>query len=281
MNFERSVFEIIAARHSWRSYTEDAVPDRTQDRIRSFIAMLPEPPFGSKVRFALNELDRSKGKKPQGTYGIIRGASLFLAGILTPGSMGFEDFGYLFESIILYITSQGLGSCWLGGTFDSSFFSGISRLQKGEIIPAVSPVGFSAEKRTLVDTAFVLFAGSGKRKPWSELFFQDTFGNSLDRESAGPYAQVLDMVRIAPSASNKQPWRIIHKDGAFHFYLTRTRGYAALNRSADLQRIDMGIAMLHFELASGESGLSGRWEKCNQEKTSLPERTHYVISWIP
>jgi hypothetical protein len=280
MKFEKSVLELIEARKSWRSYTEDAVPDSALDKIRSFISMLPEPPFGSKVRFSLNEFDRSKGKKPQGTYGIIRGASLYLAGILTPGGMGFEDFGYLFESVILCITSQGLGSCWLGGTFDSTFFSGLSGLLKDEIIPAVSPIGFTADKRTMVDTAFVLFVGSRKRKPWSELFFQDTFGNSLGRDSAGLYARVLDMVRIAPSASNKQPWRIIRKDGAFHFFLTRTRGYAALIRSADLQRIDMGIAMLHFELAAKESGLPGKWENCEQAQIGLPERTHYVISWV-
>jgi nitroreductase len=281
MEFGKSVFDIMEARHSWRSYREDPVPDSIQEGIRSFIAGLPEPPFGSRVRFSLNELDRSRGKRPQGTYGVINGASLFLAGILTPGGMGFEDFGYLFERVILHVTSQGLGSCWLGGTFDSSYFSGLSGLQEKEIIPAVSPVGFTADKRTLLDTAFVLFIGSRKRKPWSELFFQDTFGNSLDRESTGAYARVLDMVRIAPSASNKQPWRVIRRDGAFHFFLTRTPGYSALIRSADLQRIDMGIAMLHFELAVRESGLSGKWERNSQVHAGLPERTHYVVSWVP
>jgi len=281
MEFGKPVFDIIEARRSWRSYREDAVPESKQEGIRSFIAKLPEPPFGSRVRFSLNEVDRSRGKRPQGTYGVIKGASLFLAGILTPGGLGFEDFGYLFESIILYVTSQGLGSCWLGGTFDSSYFSGLSGLHEGEIIPAVSPVGFTADRRTLLDTAFVLFVGSRKRKPWSELFFQDSFGTSLDRESAGEYARVLDMVMIAPSASNKQPWRIIRKDGAFHFFLTRTPGYAALIRAADLQRIDMGIAMLHFELAARESGLPGNWEKCSGACAGLPDRTHYIVSWIP
>ena len=28
---------------------------------------------------------------------------------------------------------------------------------------------------------------------------------------------------------------------------------------ADLQRVDMGIAMCHFELAARERGLAGRW----------------------
>ena len=68
------------------------------------------------------------------------------------------------------------------------------------------------------------------------------------------------MVRLAPSASNRQPWRIIagrsRKD--FHFFLERTPGYNN-NRfvKSDLQRVDMGIAMCHFELAMKESGFNG------------------------
>lgn len=281
MEFGKPVFDIIEARHSWRSYRDVVVPGSVKEGIRSFIAGLPDPPFGSRVRFSLKEIGRSMGKRPQGTYGVIKGACLFLAGILKPGGMGFEDFGYLFESVILHITSQGLGSCWLGGTFDSTYFSGLSGLHEGEIIPAVSPVGYTADKRTLLDTAFVLFAGSRKRKPWSDLFFQESYGNSLERESAGAYARVLDMVRIAPSASNKQPWRIVRKDGAFHFFLTRTPGYAAMIRGADLQRIDMGIAMLHFELSAREAGLSGKWVHCSDIPAGLPERTTYVVSWVP
>jgi len=60
------------------------------------------------------------------------------------------------------------------------------------------------------------------------------------------------MVRIAPSASNKQPWRIVKIEGAWHFFLERTKGYGdgiifKLLKLADIQRLDMGIAMCHFE----------------------------------
>lgn len=33
----------------------------------------------------------------------------------------------------------------------------------------------------------------------------------LEKEEAGNYEAALEMVRIAPSASNKQPWRILKK----------------------------------------------------------------------
>jgi hypothetical protein len=279
MKYEKPIAGLIRVRRSWRSYREELIPDDAKERIRTFISGLQDPPFGSKVRFVIAESDTSKGKKPQGTYGVVKGASCFLVGILTPSEMGFEDFGYLFEAVVLYITSQGLGTCWMGGTFNSSLFSGMARLREDEIIPVVSPLGIIADRRTLVDTAFVLFAGSKQRKLWTEIFFQNTFGNSLKTETAGSYAQALEMVRLAPSASNRQPWRVVMRDGCFHFYLMRTRGYSTFNRAADLQRIDMGIAMFHFEQTVRESGMTGKWEKRNPGITELPERTTYVISW--
>jgi hypothetical protein len=93
------------------------------------------------------------------------------------------------------------------------------------------------------------------------------------------------MVRWAPSASNKQPWRVIRSDDAWHFYLQRTKGYGKgsmifnVLRLADLQRVDMGIAMCHFELAVHEFNLHGRW-KIEEPEIRKPENTEYIVSWI-
>jgi hypothetical protein len=70
---------------------------------------------------------------------------------------------------------------------------------------------------------------------------------------------------MAPSATNKQPWRIVRRGDDWHFYLVRTKGYGKgspwfkLLRIADLQRVDLGIAMCHFELVARESGRDGLW----------------------
>ena len=53
------------------------------------------------------------------------------------------------------------------------------------------------------------------------------------------------MVRWAPSAVNRQPWRIIRKDGVFHFYEKKDKGYVS-DKTGDLQRVDLGIALCHF-----------------------------------
>jgi nitroreductase len=90
------------------------------------------------------------------------------------------------------------------------------------------------------------------------------------------------MLRLGPSASNRQPWRVVKEPGraVFHFYLRRSAGYEKLIRAVDLQRIDLGIAMSHFELTARELGLEGHWEPRPPPLDPLPERTGYIQSWV-
>ena len=53
-----------------------------------------------------------------------------------------EDFGYLTESIILYATDLGLGTCWLGGSFTRSTFIERFPLAPSETMPAVVAIGY-------------------------------------------------------------------------------------------------------------------------------------------
>ena len=50
----------------------------------------------------------------------------------------------------------------------------------------------------------------------------------------------------------------------------------------DLQRLDMGIAMCHFELTAEAFNIAGGWLKSRPVKPSLAktaDRAEYVISW--
>jgi hypothetical protein len=74
------------------------------------------------------------------------------------------------------------------------------------------------------------------------------------------------------------------RDGTkWHFYLQRTSGYSSRNvtffKLADMQRIDMGIAMCHFELTVREMGLSGEWVLSEQSIEKPDELTEYIVTW--
>ena len=281
IRFDRPVRELIAKRRSWRSYRDEDLSEEVKDRLHEAISSLEPPPFGSKIRFSLIESSMQEKKRVKGTYGVIKGACNFLAGALMPGDMAFEDFGYSMEELILFITSLDLGTCWIGGTLNRSYFGDKMGLRPGEIIPAITPVGFVTDKRSLLDSIFFLSAGSKNRKPMHELFFENDFKTPAPPGIAGHYADAMEMVRLAPSAVNKQPWRIVKKDGIFHFYLCRALGYNAFFSDVDMQRMDMGIAMFHFHSCAHEADLSGRWAVVDPGISSLPQRTHYCVSWVP
>lgn len=89
-------------------------------------------------------------------------------------------------------------------------------------------------------------------------------------------AQVLEMVRWAPSAVNKQPWRIVLKDGAYHFYEKKDRGY--VNEAVgDMQKIDVGIALCHFIMGLEEKGI-GLEVNTVDPKIDIPDDTEYIAS---
>ncbi|MBI4733391.1 MAG: nitroreductase, partial [Rubrobacteridae bacterium] len=114
------------------------------------------------------------------------------------------------------------------------------------------------------------------------LFFSYELKELNSEFYSSPYGTVLEMVRIAPSASNKQPWRIIcgRSEKDFHLFLERTKGYnKKIYGLSDLQRIDMGIAMCHFETAAEESEIRGSWIKNKPQDINVPASWEYVASW--
>jgi len=195
---EQSILELIGRRTSVRTYEPKPVEPDKLERLKAFMDTVVNP-FGAQVRFGLTESAAQK----VGTYGFIRGARTFLAGCVKKGGLDMEGFGYAFENVVLYATALGLGTCWLGGTFKRSTF--IERMRpEGEYLPAVSPIGYASERKSLAEKAVAASAGARKRKRFGEVFFDGQAAKPLMLDDS-PLKTCLEMVRIGPSASNKQP----------------------------------------------------------------------------
>ncbi|MEN6319465.1 MAG: nitroreductase family protein [Syntrophaceae bacterium] len=285
MLYSKPVTEIIRQRFSCRTYFEKPILEDKRQRLTDFLSLSGAGPIGSPVRLKLvaaTEQDRNS-LKGLGTYGVIRGATGFIVGAVGYGERNLEDYGYLMERAILYATDIGLGTCWLGGTFTKSRFAKKIAASDEEQVPAVTAVGYTARSRT--NDWIRERVGAHNRHPWEKLFFWEKFGVPLLPDEAGVYREPLEMVRIGPSASNKQPWRIIQDGKTWHFYVQRTKGYGnsiafRLLGLADLQRVDMGIAMNHFELAANELGLKGKWV-IKEPGIKKPDKlTEYTVSWV-
>jgi hypothetical protein len=152
-------------------------------------------------------------------------------------------------------------------------------------VPGVSPVGIISDKRNLRSSIVRTFAGSKKRKPWEKLFFSGSFLNPLEEPDSGTYMEALEMVRIAPSASNLQPWRIIKETDkdVFHFFIDGSKYYQRRSVYQNLQYIDMGISLSHFELTASELGLKGKWvvkDGIQENKDyGISSNAEYIITW--
>lgn len=277
-----SMIEAIQKRYSMRTYNSTEIEAEKILQVKEYLEGNQKGPFGNRVRFQLVDAsDYDKNELKQlGTYGNITGTRIFIAGAVQKGDKAMEDFGYCMEKNILKATELELGTVWLGGSLNRSTFAKKLNAEEGELIPAVTPLGYSSDHRTMIDRVIRFMSGGKNRKPFNELFFMGDLKTPLEASRCGRYADVLESVRLAPSASNKQPWRLVKEEGqyVFHIFMKENPKYNNSFGEIKIQNIDMGIAMCHFESAARELGLEGSWQA--NKPTLDAGDLEYIVSWI-
>ena len=188
-----------------------------------------------------------------GTYGVIRKAACFIPVEAEPdNASALMRAAYAAEQAVLFLTARGYGSCWLGATFN---FKQLEAAQGRKTVAAIA-LGKPAAREHLLSRITGKLAGSSKRLPFDVLF-----AVSADSD----YREALELVRLAPSSLNKQPWRAVETAEGLHFFCTGTN---------IMNRLDMGIAFCHFLLAAP----AGSWAK--EERFASLRREHYVASYL-
>lgn len=267
MYYKKSIDELIKKRFSCRIFQEKRIEQAKIQELKDACALLKEGLAGERVKFHLVELsDDDLRKVDPDDFSLIINPITFIGGSIRKSRLAYESYGYLLEHLVLKATEMGLATCWLG-YFNTDYFKEI-KLAADEILPAVCVVGYAAEK-----------GFSSSRRKWESLFFIKDFKTSMSAIVAGNYSEPLDMLRMAPSAGNLQPWRVVKEKNknVFHFFKKRLdREY----EKRKLHNVDIGIAMCHFELAAKKNELEGTWEKLKENPIPVPERTEYIISWI-
>lgn len=240
------MIETINKRRSVRTFQKKSLTKKDQQSIKDILESVMEKkgPFGNRVKLAFYESSYANDEVPVkiGTYGFVKNAPAFIAGCVKNTHEGIIDFGYLFEEVILKLTALGLGTVWLGGTFNREVFDYL--LEEGDIVPAITPVGYIAENKSIREKIIMSAAQSKQRQPFESLFFENDLNTPLNKDHA--FSKYLELVRVGPSASNKQPWRVVVSGNKAHFYLERTPNYG-VGRPFSIQALDLGIAICHFE----------------------------------
>jgi len=268
-----NIIEAVRHRRSVRTFDGEALRPEDARRLTDF-AVGVENPYGIPIAWRLLDAVENGLSSP-----VIAGARTYMAGKLRRTDHAEEAFGYAFEKIVLFAETMGLGTTWIAGTMNRAAFERAMELSDGEVMPCVSPLGYPAEKMSLRETVMRRGVRADSRLPFGELFFDGSWETSLAPGRAGELLPALEMVRLAPSAVNRQPWRVVLRDGKAHFYEKRSRGYVGAD-GWDLQKIDMGIALCHFELGA-QAG--GRRAVLALDDPGLPagEGLYYVASFVP
>jgi nitroreductase len=210
-----------------------------------------------------------------GSYGLVQNPPHLLVGVLPEESdLARLDLGYVLEQVVLEATRLGLGTCWITGSYDAEQAGGAVGLVSGEIAAAVCALGYPTQSSLgRMHTRVVRrLAGGHQRKLLAEIVFAGRWGEPWSPDGADPtLVAVLEHARLAPSATNRQPWRFIVRSDDVALALVRP------------EPIDAGIVMAHLALASAALGRVGRWQvrlgdaalvrECGLPKSALPVAT--------
>lgn len=260
MNNENSCLKLVRSRRSVRTFDGTVMPGEEIHAILDYAASV-ETPYQLPITWRVLNAKEQKLSCP-----VITGTDIFIAGKMKRAPHAEEAFGYAFERIVLFAQERGVGTTWIGGTMDRAAFERAIELADDEVMPCVSPLGHPASKLSLRESMMRKGVKADTRLDFKELFFRETFDSPLLEGDAGNIRDVLEMVRWAPSAVNRQPWRLVLCGDTVHFYEKQSRGFVD-KTGWDMQKIDLGIAMCHF--AAGVEA-QGRKPEFSIEDPGIP-----------
>ena len=261
------VTDLIRQRKSVRTF--DGQPLGVEDRsaLETYTAS-PTNPFSVPITFRLLDVKE---------YGlsslVIVGADTYLAAKVEKVPNFEIAYGYSFEKVCLYALSRGIGTVMLAASLSRAAFEKAMEVKDGEVMPVASPVGYPAEKKSIRESLMRKGLKADDRKPFGQLFFEGDFNHSLPESNS--FAKALEMARWAPSAGNGQPWRAMVDGDRVHFYEAKTMKDSPLG---DIQKVDVGIALAHFDMALEEEGVKGAYS-FSDPGIAAPENTHYIVTY--
>ena len=271
------LFELIRHRKTCRSYEPRPIDPVSRNSLMELIASLDAGMWNEPLQLRLMELEPGKDKRMRLDYGLISGHSAYLLGIVADDTLSRVSYGFQLEKVVLHATALGLSTCWVG-YFDSEHFSQL-HVEAWQAIPSIVVVGHGTYEPSIGNRLLRFSFGADKRLDWDKLFFNADWGTSLTAMQAGPFCDALEMVRLAPSSGNTQPWRILRDADrqTFHFF---KKPVNKTYEQRGLHDVDIGIAAAHFDLYAQSLKIPGTWQRIEAQKALEQNGLQYMCSWV-
>lgn len=242
------LYNNIYGRKSIRKFDANSLSKQTLEDILRFYSTI-EPLYvindqiliadGDKTVDAMNKMPGGYGKVPAPHYLVV--TSEVKEGYL-------ENIGYKVEQLILWMTSQGIGTCWIGIYVDVDMIKRVVNF--GDSMEYVLMVAFGYPQdrdRLLRDKEY-------QRKELKDI---------VEGEVSDITKKLIDAARIAPSAMNSQSWRFAVDGNIIHQYIQQYKVAKLFSNEhiKMMNRIDAGIALAHIKVAAEHFGVNLRLEK--------------------
>ncbi len=264
-----TISELIKGRRSVRTFDGRQLSLEHRKLLQEHIENA-ENPFGVSVNMRLLDAKENNLSSP-----VIVGENLYLAAKVKRIPNCEIAFGYSFEETCLYAQSLGIGTVMLAATLSRTSFETAMQVGADEVLPCASPVGYPASKMSVRESLMRKGIKADQRIPFETLYFRNSFDTKLTEGEAGIFSDALNMMRLAPSAGNKQPWRAVIQGDTVHFFECHSMPE---NRLGDIQKVDMGIGLCHFDLTMQEKEVSGHFVTL-QPAFPANDKLEYIISY--
>jgi nitroreductase len=171
-------FDVIASRHSVRTYKPDPIPDELVMQCLEAARLAPSWRNGQCWRFVVVcdpiVIERLAAQRIYG-YAInswLRGAPAVIVACADPRASGQHgdlpywavDTAIAMEHLVLAATALGLGTCWIGG-FSEDTVRDLLGIPDDIRIVAYTPLGYPANQEGLMGRAVKAVARSHTRRP--------------------------------------------------------------------------------------------------------------------
>jgi nitroreductase len=240
---EPDLASVIPRRKSVRLYRNEALSADVLSGVRDF-ALSASPLFSEKkIAFRVLHRDEIRSMTP-----LLAPHYLALYSARDPDSD--MNSGFLMEQADLFLSYKGFGSCWLG------MASPAEKSVAGMPIAALLAFGAPAEDAHRSSPL------SFRRKPLREI------------ASDGTLPGIIESVRLAPSAMNKQPWFFCGDGQSCKAF--SVPGTTIVNLADRWRFIDLGIALSFLYVAANAEGRTVSFRR--EDSTPCGSGREYMLT---
>lgn len=227
----KEFYNAIFTRKSVRKYDLSPLSGEKMNEIQEYVKGLK--PIDQGIRYEISYLEKDRVK----TILPIK-APHYICFYSEKKDKYLMNAGFLLQQIDLFLSINGLGSCWLGMAKPSK---DVPELKNG--------------MEFIVMLAFGNAAEPVHRKNISE-FKRNSMADITSIKDA---QQLLEPVRLAPSAGNSQPW-YFSGDTKEIIVIRKKLNIIKAQLYGKMNQIDIGIALFHLYLAIDHQGKKARFD---------------------